>query len=73
MAKKRKAQETVCDQLRAAIKASELTQYALAKRADVNPEVVYRFMSGERDLRAKTFAKLALALGLRLAPTDNQT
>jgi DNA-binding phage protein len=52
--------------LRAAITASGLTPYALSVKASVAPEVIYRFMSGERDLRLRTAAKIANALGLEL-------
>jgi transcriptional regulator with XRE-family HTH domain len=54
------------DQLRAAIKASGLTQYGVAKLAEVSPEQIYRFMSRERDLKLSTAANLAAALGLTL-------
>ncbi|MCI0457201.1 MAG: hypothetical protein L0Z62_09510 [Gemmataceae bacterium] len=32
----------------------------------MKPEVVARFVRGERDIRAETFAKIAMALGLEL-------
>jgi DNA-binding phage protein len=59
---------TVCDQLRCAIEASGRTLYAVAKAAGLKPETLYRFMRRERDIRGETFAKIALALGLELAP-----
>ena len=61
---KRKAGETVCDQLRQAIRDSGKTHYRIGKDAGVKPEMVARFFRGERDVRAETFAKLAAALGL---------
>ena len=36
------------------------------KDAGVKPEMVARFVRGERDVRAATFAKIATALGLEL-------
>jgi hypothetical protein len=57
---------TVCEQLRQAIADSGKTHYRIGKDAGVKPEMVARFARGERDVRAETFAKLCLALGLRL-------
>ena len=60
------------DALKAAIKKSGLTHYALGKEAGVAPSVIDRFMveagSGERggDLRISTAAKIAAAMGLEL-------
>jgi len=54
------------DELRKAITRSKLTAYALGKKSGVAPEVIARFMSGERDLRLKTASKLADALKLEL-------
>ena len=52
--------------LKAAIKASGLTHYAVAKLAEVSPAQIDRFMSGERDLRLGTAAAIAASLGLEL-------
>ena len=52
--------------LKAAIKASGLTHYAIAKLAEVSPSVIDRFMAGERDLRLGTAASIAASLGLEL-------
>jgi hypothetical protein len=57
---------TVCDQLRAAIRASGKTHYRVGKDAGVKPEIVARFDRGQRDIRAETFAKIAAALELEL-------
>ena len=54
------------DQLRAAIKASGLTHYAIGKLAEVAPSVLDRFVSGERDLKLATAARIAESLGLAL-------
>lgn len=61
MAKKQLAIDAA---LKAAIKASGLTHYAVAKLADVSPAQIDRFMSGERDIRLGTAAAIASALGL---------
>ena len=58
----------ISDTLRAAIERSGLTHYRLAKDADVTPDVISRFVSGERDLRLATAAKLSRVLGLDLRP-----
>jgi len=53
-------------QLREIVEARGLTAYALARRAGVDPGVVSRFLTGERDIRLETADRLAAALGLRL-------
>lgn len=45
-----------------------LKLYAVARSAGVKPELLYRFVAGERDLRLSSVAKLCDALGLELAP-----
>jgi hypothetical protein len=57
---------TICDQLRQAIQDSGKTHYRIGKDAGVKPEMVSRFARSERDVRAETFAKICIALGLRL-------
>ena len=52
--------------LRAAIVESGLTHYRIAKDAGVSPDVITRFVTGERDIRLGTAAKVAAALGLEL-------
>ena len=44
------------------------TLYAIAKAAGLKPEVLYRFVAGERDLRLSSAAKLCAALRLELCP-----
>ena len=58
----------LADDLRQAIANSGLTPYAIAKRAQVRPEMVTRFLSGERDLYLETAGKIAAVLGLALRP-----
>ena len=54
-------------QLRAAIEARGLTNYAIGHLAGVDPGVVSRFMADQRDIRLETADRIAGALGLRLA------
>lgn len=56
----------VCQQLRAAIKASGKSHYRVGIDAGCKPEIIARFVRGQRDVRAATFAKIAAALGLEL-------
>jgi plasmid maintenance system antidote protein VapI len=65
MAKKPKP---ITDTLKAAIKASGLTHYALAKVTGVTAGQLDRFVSGERDLRLSSAAAVAAALGMELRP-----
>jgi transcriptional regulator with XRE-family HTH domain len=68
MPAKKQAKQTITEQLRQAIHDSGLTHYRIGKDAGIKPEIVARFARGERDVRAETFAKIAAALGLHLAP-----
>lgn len=63
MAKKSKS---AVEALRDAIRSSGLTVYAVAKKSGVGVDSVYRFMSGQRDLRFTAAAKIADTLGLEL-------
>ena len=67
---KTKTAPPIDETLRAALRATGETDYALGKRAGVSPGMIARFVSGERDLRLATAARLAGALGLALVPTD---
>jgi hypothetical protein len=59
--------------LRAAIKASGLTHYAIGKACGFNPYVLDRFMSEKDpgDLKLATAAKVAEVLGLELRKRDS--
>lgn len=52
--------------LRAAIVNSGLTAYAVGKRAGLAPDMISRFVSGERGMRLRTAGKIAEVLGLEL-------
>ncbi len=57
---------TVSAQLRVVIDSRGLTPYAVAKLAGIDPGMVARFVSGERDLCLATVDRIAAALSLRL-------
>jgi DNA-binding phage protein len=61
-----KSKGTISDQLKAAVKASGLTSYRVAKDAGITQIMLDRFMAGDGDLRLATAAKLCDALGLEL-------
>jgi transcriptional regulator with XRE-family HTH domain len=52
--------------LRDIIRGRRLTAYAVARDAGMDPGMVQRFLTGERDLRLESAAKICTALGLRL-------
>jgi plasmid maintenance system antidote protein VapI len=62
-----KARPTIIESaLRSAISRSGLTHYKLGQLAGVAPSMIDRFVSGERDLRLSTAARIAEALGMEL-------
>jgi transcriptional regulator with XRE-family HTH domain len=65
--------DIISDQLRAAIKASGLTPYAVAASAGVTPSIVTRFLNGERGLSLESLDAIGVALGLHLAPVPPPT
>ena len=68
MPKKLNADSGFAEQLRAAIVSSGLTHYRIAKDAGIKPDILDRFVSGERDVRLHTAEKIGRVLGLtRLA------
>jgi transcriptional regulator with XRE-family HTH domain len=52
--------------IRAAVKASDQTPYAIAKGAGVARSQLSRLLSGERGLDSETIERLADYLGLRI-------
>ena len=61
---------TITDQLKKAIRESELSNWKLAQVAKVDQGVISRFMAGNRDLMLETAAKIADALGMELVPKE---
>ena len=59
--------DTLADQLRSAIEASDLSQYEIAKRTGVDKGTLSKFMTGERGgISFESLEKLAPALGLKI-------
>jgi hypothetical protein len=54
------------DQLKGAIADSGLTLHAIAKTHGLAPDLLYRCMAGERDLRLATAAKICAEFNLEL-------
>jgi transcriptional regulator with XRE-family HTH domain len=61
--------KTLTDQIREAIKQSELTAYQICKETGIQNSSMSRFLSGERGLSLAHLDKLAALLGLRIATT----
>jgi DNA-binding phage protein len=57
---------TLPERLRATIRNSGKPVYQIARESGVAHPVIFRFLTGERDIRLETAEKLAAALGLRL-------
>lgn len=70
MAKRRGKQADLVEQLKRAIRDSGLTHYRIGKAAGIRPDMVDRFMRGERVFRLDTAAKICESLGLELRPKD---
>ena len=60
----------ISDQLKTAIKQSEMSNWKLAQVAKIDQGVISRFMAGDRDLMLETAAKIANALGMELVPKE---
>ena len=54
--------------LRRAIRESGLSQAEIARRTNVSPALICKFLAGETDMGAVTLDNLAHVLGLRLVP-----
>jgi transcriptional regulator with XRE-family HTH domain len=57
---------TLSDQLRAIIAGRGMTPTELGQLAGVDPTVIARFITGEREIRSGTLDKIAAALSVRL-------
>jgi len=58
--------EAVSESLRRAISQSGLTPYEIARRAGTSPQVITRFLRGERGLSLVVIDRLCVVLGLEL-------
>jgi transcriptional regulator with XRE-family HTH domain len=61
-----KSKHTLSGQIRDVIESRGLTLAELGKLAEVDPTVIGRFLSGEREIRSGTLDKIAVAMGLRI-------
>lgn len=59
--------QSLSGQLRDIIRGWGLSAYALGRMAGVDPGVIQRFLTSQRDIRLETADRIAHALGLRLA------
>ena len=71
MATRKKKPQRIDDALREAIRTSELTCYRIAKDSGTTTDSVYRFLDRKRDLKFKTAADIAAAMGLELRPVED--
>lgn len=54
------------DSIKAECEGRDLTAYALAKLAEMDPGMVKRYFNGDRDLTSENASRLCEVLGLRL-------
>jgi hypothetical protein len=62
------APDSLSETLKEAIRHSELSVYQIAKDAGISQIVLSRFLSGEWDIRMATADRVAVVLGITLAP-----
>jgi transcriptional regulator with XRE-family HTH domain len=58
--------DAISESLKKAIVGSGLTSYEVAKRASTSPQIITRFLRGERGLSLVVIDRICLALGLEL-------
>jgi transcriptional regulator with XRE-family HTH domain len=61
------------NQLRDIVESRGLTAYRVGRLAGVDPGVVQRFLTGQRDIRMETADRIATALGLRLVEVGTRS
>lgn len=61
--------DTLTDQIREAVKKSDLTQYEICRRTSINGASMSRFVNGRGGLSLANLDKLAELLGLRITTT----
>ena len=66
MSKRKKVPSIVANRLRKAIDDSELSQNEIARRAEMDPAMVNKFLHGARDMTLGRAERLAKVLGLEL-------
>jgi plasmid maintenance system antidote protein VapI len=60
------------EQLKAAIRTSDLTHYEIAKRAGIAASAIGRFISGERGLTTDSCDRICRVLNLALVKRPNE-
>lgn len=72
MAKKKGKQLRFSEQLKAAIEASELTQYRIAKESGIARSSLSQFMTGKRSMSLANIDAILEVLDLELTPRQKQ-
>ena len=60
------------DQIRRAIRTSDMTQYAISKKSGLSRGGISRFMAGDRDMNLRTLDKLSPVLNVRIVVTPRK-
>jgi hypothetical protein len=60
------------DQLRQAVRESELTRYAISVRTRIDQGTLSRFIKGERGMSLDSVDRLMECLGLEIRPVRNR-
>ena len=66
MARRKKAPQSLSDQLRELIAAADPSAYELARNAGVDRSVLSRFLAGKRTITLETAERLAVVFKLRI-------
>ena len=65
--------KTLTDQIREAVKASNLSQYRICKETGIDKASLSKFMSGERSgLSMEALNRLAALLKLKVVPEEKE-
>ena len=64
--------KTLTDQIREAVKQSDLTRYEICRQTGIDKSSMSKFVSGERGLSLTHLDKLAELLGLRITATKRR-
>lgn len=68
----KRRQQPLSDQLRAAIRAADVTVYRISQETDVDPAVLSKFLSGQRGLSMPTIDAICGYLDLQLTARRTQ-
>lgn len=65
--------KTIAAHIRSAIKESDMSRFAIAKLAGVDPSGLYRFLAGQKEsLRIDTADRLLKLLGLEIRKKESK-